>query len=105
VELVGGRRLVQRANLTEQRDWCSSVSIVKSDGQRFVYAVGGRTFSQVDLRSIEKYDVDRDRWHSVKTQLNMKQSIFTSLISFENRFIYIMAPDCYSLEVLDTECE
>lgn len=103
VELVGGRRLVQRAHMLEQRDWCSVASLIKSDGQRFLYAIGGKTFSQVDLRSIEKYDVDKDRWSLVKTQLNMKTGIFTAVTVFENRYIYIMAHDCLSLEVLDTE--
>mgnify|MGYP003943825635 CR=1 FL=1 len=89
--------------MLEQRDWCSVASLVKSDGQRFLFAIGGKTFSQVDLRSIESYSVDRDQWQGLKTQLNMKSSIFTSVQCFENRYIYIMATDCSSLEVLDTE--
>lgn len=33
----------------------------------------------------------------------MKTGIFTAVTVFENRYIYIMAHDCLSLEVLDTE--
>jgi hypothetical protein len=32
----------------------------------------------------------------------MKSSIFTSVVCFENRYLYIMAADCLTIEVLDT---
>jgi hypothetical protein len=35
----------------------------------------------------------------------MKKSIFASALCFENRYIYILAADCQSLEVLDTARE
>lgn len=101
-EFFGVQKLTLRSFMLEQRDWCSAASLVKSDGQRSLYAIGGKTFSQVDLRSIECYNIDKDQWQAVKTKLNMKSTIFTSVQCFQNRYLYIMATDCSSIEVLDT---
>lgn len=105
MEICGSRRLVQRAFLLEQRDWCAVTSLVKSDGQRFIFAIGGKNYSGVDLRSVEKYDCDRNRWQTIRPILRMKKSIFASALCFEDRYLYVLAADCQSLEVLDTERE
>ena len=88
--------------MLEQRDNCSCTTLLQSDGQRVVYAIGGKTFSQVQLRTIECYNIQTDTWVLLKTQLNMKSSIFTSVVCFENRYLYVMAADCLTIEVLDT---
>lgn len=41
----------------------------------------------------------------IKPSLKMKKSIFASVICFEERFLYVLAADCQSIEVLDTENE
>jgi Kelch motif len=63
--------------------------MIKSDGQRQLYAIGGKNYSSVELRSIERYDLDRDTWICIKTILNQK-GMFTTAITFENRYVYVM---------------
>lgn len=98
------RRIVKRENMTEQREWFSVTQMIKSDGQRQLYAIGGKNYSSVELRSIERYDLDMDKWIGIKTILNQK-GMFTTAITFENRYVYVMDTMCQTIEVLDTEKE
>lgn len=55
------------------------------------------------MKSIEKYDIDRDEWQELKVQLNYERA-FGSAIGFGNRYIYIIGgttnTDC--IEIIDT---
>lgn len=89
--------------MREQRDWCCVATLNPKNGSRCIYAIGGKNYSQVELRSIEKYNLDSNKWESVKTMLNMYDGIFMSVTTFENRFIYIMNRDSTVIELFDTE--
>ena len=34
--------------------------------EKFIYALGGVTMHSVGLKTVEKYDIERDRWQQVK---------------------------------------
>ncbi len=63
---------------------------------RFIYAIGGRgnklhvEFEQFkkSQRTMERYDIDRDRWIELKTELNEGRYHSTACIINE-RYIYV----------------
>lgn len=74
--------------------------------EKFIYALGGVTMHTVALKTIEKYDVERNKWRKIKCQL-MYERTFASQTSFKGRYIYIFGgndkTDC--IEMLDTQME
>ncbi|CDW74752.1 kelch motif family protein [Stylonychia lemnae] len=72
---------------------------------QYLYAIGGKGINVV-MKSIEKYDIERDEWSELKIQLNNERA-FASALSFANRYIYIIGgttnTDC--LEIIDTDKE
>ena len=58
------------------------------------------------IKSIEKYDIERNEWGVIKMQLNYERS-FSSAIAFENRFIYIVGgtTNTESIELFDVTKE
>ena len=58
------------------------------------------------LKSIEKYDIERDEWVEIKMQLTYGRA-FSSAITFSNRYIYVVGgstkTDCF--EIIDTDIE
>ena len=56
---------------------------------------------KVPLRTIERYDIDSDRWCLEKTMLNTKEGVLGSVCAFET-LVYIMRSDCCVVEVFDT---
>jgi N-acetylneuraminic acid mutarotase len=57
-------------------------------------------------KSIEKYDIERNKWVEIKMQLTYGRA-FLSAITFSNRYIYVMGgstnTDC--IEIIDTDLE
>lgn len=47
------KRILHKADMREQRDWCCVATLNPQNGSRCIYAIGGKTYSQVELRSIE----------------------------------------------------
>lgn len=58
------------------------------------------------MKTIEKYDIERDEWSELKIQLNYGRA-FASAIVLGNRYIYVIGgstnTDC--IEILDTQKE
>lgn len=46
--------------------------------------------------------MDKDKWTDVRTKLNMKSVIFTSVICFDH-YVYIFDRDCQYIEVFDSD--
>jgi len=58
---------------------------------------------QVAVKSIEKYDMERDEWVQIRTQLNYCRAL-CSVVTFGNRYIYVLGGSIESecIEVLDS---
>lgn len=67
--------------------------------------LGGKSLIE-GLKSIERYDIERDEWVQVKMQLTYGRS-FLSTVTFGNRYIYVVGgttqSDCF--EIIDTHKE
>ena len=81
------------------KDFYCSSNLIKSN---FLYAIGGK-HNSIGLKTIEKYDVERDEWHELRMQLNYDRA-FGSAIALSERYIYILGgttnTDC--IEIIDT---
>ncbi len=67
-----------------------------------MYAIGGKG-ANIVLKTIERYDIERDEWTEMKIQLKYER-VFGSAIALGNRYIYIIGgttnTDC--IEIIDT---
>ncbi len=107
VSFVRGQYKVQRlASMRHAR--YNSVTIT-TNGGRYIYAIGGKTFendSERVVKYVEKYDVARNCWTSVPNLEAARSGAGVAIM--DDRFIYAYggisengAP-CNSIEVLDT---
>jgi N-acetylneuraminic acid mutarotase len=57
----------------------------------------------VVMKTVERYDVERDEWKELRMQLNYGRA-FCSAITFNNRYIYLVGgtTDTECIEIYDT---
>jgi hypothetical protein len=79
---------------------------------QYLYAIGGKSLYDgkkgpiCQLKTIERYDIERNEWVEIRTQLTYGRT-FSSAITFSHRYIYVIGgstgTDC--IEIIDTEKE
>lgn len=90
---------ILKRNVLKERKFMHTCRAYFADAireDRYIYAIGGRgnqnlvEFEQFkrSQRTIERYDIEKDRWLELRTELN-EGRYHSSACILENRFIYV----------------
>lgn len=90
---------ILKKNVLKERKFMHTCRAYFADAQRddrYIYAIGGRgnqnlvEFEQFkrSQRTLERYDIEKDRWLELRTELN-EGRYHSSACMLQNRFIYV----------------